>query len=271
MKTDKQLFAIFSAKPEWIFELTDLESPGECDLQAIVLKALEQQADAVVVPRNPAEKLTVVEFQFQDDPQIYTRVAIEMALVQQQQDMREVQGIIFFRYPGLDPLTEPWRQIIRSYTLREMLESLAQRSPEHPLVAVFQPVLLSNEQTLEAHAVEYYRQIRTSDLSEDIKQTLLDVFVNWLEQRFKGKSQEGIQNMLLGELPDLRDTQSGKDLIRIGKIEGARETLVRQLEAKFGKLSAKVRQRIKKTASADRLDSLLLQVLTIESPDQLQW
>ena len=119
---------------------------------------------------------------------------------------------------------------------------------------------------LEAKFGKLSRKVR-----QRIKQTLLDVFVNWLEQRFKGKGTEGIQNMLLGELPDLRDTQSGKDLIRIGKIEGARETLVRQLEAKFGKLSAKVRQRIKKTASADRLDSLLLQVLTIESPDQLQW
>ena len=77
--------------------------------------------------------------------------------------------------------------------------------------------------------------------------------------------------MFLGELPDLRDTQSGKDLMRMGKIDGARETLVRQLEARFGKLSPKVRQRIKKTDSTDRLDSLLLQVLTIDSPDQLQW
>ena len=189
--------------------------------------------------------------------------------------MREVQGVIFFRYPGLDPLTEPWRQIIHSYTLREMLDSLAQRSPEHPLLAVFQPILLSNEQTLEAHAVEYYHQIRTSDLAEDIKQTLLDVFVNWLEQHFKSKSKEGIQNMLLGELPDLRDTQSGKDLIRIGqdegKIEGARELLISLLEAKFGKLASKTRQRIKQTQSADRLKMLLLQVLTIDSPDELQW
>ena len=77
--------------------------------------------------------------------------------------------------------------------------------------------------------------------------------------------------MLLGDLPDLRDTQSGKDLMRMGGDERARATLVRLLEAKFGKLSSKVRQRIKKTVSTDRLDSLLLQVLTIDSPDQLQW
>lgn len=75
MKTDKQLYELFSAQPLWIFELTGLKPPGKCELQSIVLKAIEQQADAVVVPESVNEPLTVVEFQFQDDPQIYTRVA----------------------------------------------------------------------------------------------------------------------------------------------------------------------------------------------------
>ncbi len=149
MKTDKHLYAIFEAKPEWIFELTGLESPGECELISVSLKAIEQGADAVVFPKDPTKKLTVVEFQFRNDPNIYGRIVIEMVLLQQQNQMREVQGIIFFRYPNHDPQTKPWNQVIHSFTLREMLESLENRDSTHPLVAVFRPVLLSNEETLE--------------------------------------------------------------------------------------------------------------------------
>jgi hypothetical protein len=271
MKTDKQLYAIFAANPQWIFELTGLDSPGECELKAVALKALEQQTDGVIFPRNSAEKLTVVEFQFQEDATIYARTVIAMALVQQEQGMREVQGVIFFRYPGLDPQTEPWRRVIHSYPLRDVVESLAQRDASHPLVAVFRPVLLSNEETLEKHAREYYNQIKSSALAEPVKSTLLEVFVNWLEQRLKHKGKKEIEKMLLGELPDLRDTQSGKDLIAIGKIEGKQELLILAIETKFGPLSPELRQRISQLTSIEKLEGLLVQVLKTDSIEQLKW
>ena len=62
--------------------------------------------------------------------------------------------------------------------------------------------------------------------------------------------------MMLGQLPDLRDTQSGKDLIAIGrlegnregklegKLEGKREALLELLEIRFGGLSHELREQI---------------------------
>ena len=50
MKTDKQLFKIFEAVPEWLFELTGLPSPGSSTLQSFTVKALERAADGLVVP-----------------------------------------------------------------------------------------------------------------------------------------------------------------------------------------------------------------------------
>ena len=70
MKTDKQLFQIFAAMPEWLFELTGLASPGACSLQSFTLKALHRDADGVIVPKDPHQPLTVVEFQFQKDETI---------------------------------------------------------------------------------------------------------------------------------------------------------------------------------------------------------
>ncbi len=161
MKTDKNLYALFAANPEWIFELTGLESPGKCELKSVSLKDIEQRADGVLFPKDPNGKLAVVEFQFRDDPTIYVQTAIEMALIQKENPQREVQGVIFFRYPSHDPKTEPWNNIIQSFTLRELLEGLAERDAKHPLVAVFQPVLLSNNDTLEKNALEYYNCCRS--------------------------------------------------------------------------------------------------------------
>ncbi len=65
MRTDKQLFKIFEAVPEWLFQLAGLPSPGRSTLQSCTVKALERVADGVVVPEAADQPLTIVEFQFQ--------------------------------------------------------------------------------------------------------------------------------------------------------------------------------------------------------------
>lgn len=75
--------------------------------------------------------------------------------------MREVQGIIFFGETGLDPRTRPWTSLIRSIVLIDELRHLAERSPEHPLLAVFQPLLAERETDLERTAGGFYARSRT--------------------------------------------------------------------------------------------------------------
>jgi len=141
------------------------------------------------------------------------------------------------------------------------------------------PLLLESEETLENHAGEYYNKIRTSEFSDELRQILLNVFVNWLKQRLKDRGKAEIEMILLKELPDLRDTRSGQDVIQIGrkegkiegKIEGKRETVLVQLTAKFGAIDEGLRTRIEGIGSFAQLEKLLLQVLTIDSPDQLKW
>ena len=220
MKTDKQVFRVFQARPEWIFQLASLKSPGPCSFRAFAVKALERDADGLIVPDDPTQPLTIVEFQFQRDDAIYTRVVIEMAAVQESHQMRNVQGIIFFRYNNLDPRTPPWNRVVRSYLLRDLLKTFERTHPRHPLVAVFKPVLVTSDRTLEKEAVQYYRDIKYGELDDRCRTTLSEVFVSWLEQRLKTRGKKEIEAMLLGELPNLEETQSGKDLIRIGEIRG---------------------------------------------------
>jgi hypothetical protein len=77
--------------------------------------------------------------------------------------------------------------------------------------------------------------------------------------------------MFFGDWPDLRDTQSGKDLIEIGKIEGGQEALVVVWETRFGRLPPETRQRIAQVQSVEKLRDLLSQVVRANAPEQIQW
>ena len=106
---------------------------------------------------------------------------------------------------------------MQSYVLPDVLREWERKQPKHPLVAVFKPLLAESEESLQRQAAGYFRTIKQSSLSTACKRTLEEVFVSWLEQRFKDKTKKEIEMILLGELPDLEETASGKDLIRIGE------------------------------------------------------
>ena len=254
-------YRIFAAVPDWLFQLTGLPSPGKCSLRSFTVKALQRDADGVVVPEDVTQPLTVVEFQFQKDDTIYTRTVVEMAAVQESHDMRPVHGLIFFQNNSLDPQTEPWNHVVKAFVLRASLEAFEREQPDHPLVAVFKPLLIAQDSTLETEAVRHYRTIKSSDLEAGVKTALLEVFVSWLQQRFKSKRKQEIEAMLgLEELPSLEETESGKDLIRIGEERGIRigqergeeKAIFLFLKAKFKTVPRAIRNKIHQLAAPQK-------------------
>ncbi len=79
--------------------------------------------------------------------------------------------------------------------------------------------------------------------------------------------------MMLGQLPDLRDTQSGKDLIAIGKregkLEGKREALLEVLEIRFGEVSTELNEQILKIDSIDSIDRIYRCSLTASTLSEI--
>ena len=269
MKTDKELYRIFAAMPEWLFQLTGLPSPGKCSLRSFTVKALQRDADGVVVPEDVTQPLTVVEFQFQKDATIYNRTVAEMLGVQEANGLRPVQGIVFFSNSSLDPHTEPWNHVVKAFVLRDVLEEFEREQPNHPLVAVFKPLLIAQDSTLEAEAAGHYRTIKNCVLETSVKAALQDAFVSWLQQRFKSKRKQEIEAMLgLDELPALEETESGKDLIRIGEERGIRvgeergirvgeergeeKAILLFLKAKFKTVPRSVRNKIQQLAAPQK-------------------
>jgi len=220
MHSDKHFYEIFEVNPQWLFELTGRDSPGPCKFVSITLKAVERRSDGLLLPEQASKPITIAEIQMYSDDDVYLRTVIEMAMVQAEHPGRQIDGLVIFASSNLDPRTQPWTQVVASYYLDELLEQLAQHSPEHPLVAVFQPLMQSDRAVLEREAARYYNQITQGVIDDRQRTRLQQVFVDWLLQRFSERGTQGIEQMLVGQLPNLRDTQSGKELIAIGKVEG---------------------------------------------------
>jgi len=119
-----------------------------------------------------------------------------------------------------------------------------------------------------------YNQIASSGLDEPLRSVLL-VSIHQLvwNRRFVEKGKAEIEKMLVGQLPDLRDTQSGKDLIAIGVKEGIekgkRQSLVQVLESRFGPIDSALNEKVEAIKGAELLDKFFRRALSIHSLDQL--
>jgi hypothetical protein len=157
---------------------------------------------------------------------------------------------------------------VRSVVLLDELRRLAERDPDHPLVAVFQPLLAKHASEVEQTAGGYFRRLKSSKLKKGIKQALEEVFMSWLLQRLPNRTKQEIEKMLIGELPELLETRAAKDILKIGEERGLVKAVVIVLERKRGRLTKTLRQRIQRLTS-DQLCQLLAQAEAWESLDPL--
>ncbi|MBK5938182.1 Rpn family recombination-promoting nuclease/putative transposase [Halochromatium roseum] len=150
MHTDKQIYLLLGADPEFLCLLTNgLRTDGPYAFEAIDVKALERCIDGVVLPADLKQAIWAIEVQAQQDPTIYHRLLVDMGLLGERRLEQPVCGLLLFLSPEHDPQTEPWHSTIardpqcpiRRVYLIEVLEQLRQTQPEHPLLATFLPSL----------------------------------------------------------------------------------------------------------------------------------
>jgi hypothetical protein len=118
----------------------------------------------------------------------------------------------------------------------------------------------------------FFHIIKTSKLNRGVKEALEEVFLSWLIQRLPKRTRQEIEKMLVGELPELVETRTGRDLVKIGeergRAEGLAKAVVIVLEGKRGRLTKGLQQRIRKLTN-DQLCQLLSAADAWESLDPL--
>ncbi len=200
MHTDKHIYLLLGADPEFLGLLTDgLRIAGPYGFEAIDVKALERRIDGVVLPEQPEEPIWAIEVQAQRDPAIYHRLLIDMGLVGERHLGREVRGLLLFISPAQDPKTEPWHSAmvrdpqlpIRRVYLIDVLKRLERTQPDHPLLATFLPYLIDDREQLRDQAPLAYRHLQQAPLSDPVRRRCLEVFQSWLLARFDDLTLKG--------------------------------------------------------------------------------
>jgi predicted transposase YdaD len=268
---------------------------GRYRFEALEVKGLDRRTDGVLLPDAPEEPIWVIEVQGRGDANIYYRLLVELGLVGERHPGRVVRGLILFATPALDPRTEPWHGAarhpdapLRVAYLESILDALAARAPEHPLLAVFLPYRVADRERLRREGPQALARIATAALPERVRERLTDVFMSWVTVRFSHMSYREILTMFGIETP-FEETRTYKELVALGREEGREEgheegrkegreegrkaeattLLLRQAKHRFGTLPAGTSERIGQLPLA-RLEDLAEAIFDLDSVASLE-
>ena len=236
MKTDKELYKIFSAYPNYLFKCANIRKKTAYTMKSVNFKELERRSDGVLMPKDPKAPTYIVEFQAQTDEKIYHRLVMEMAAFAMMHNFCDVRGILVFLHKGLDPKTNPWHYLstskekfLKIVYLDAFLDKLEQKHPNHIMVVAFKPLFEKDLNALKQNAYYYYQTIKKSRLPEDAKEHIQNAFISWLTVRFKNLSYQEVIKMI-ANLPDFEQTRFFQDIVRIGEERGIERGIERGVE-----------------------------------------
>ena len=177
MKTDKQLYKLFSSNPDYLFQSAGIRKQSKYTMKSVTFKELEKRTDGVLEPEDINAPVYIVEFQAQKDDTIYHRLIIEMSCYAMENQECKIKGILVFLYKGIDPMTKPWHYLskskdkyLRIVYLEDYIKQLEKRNPKHPLVIVFKPLFEKNNNIIRENASIWNKQIINSRLPEEVKE-----------------------------------------------------------------------------------------------------
>lgn len=243
MKTDKQIHALLASSPEAFRFLTDgIELSGPYQGRSVVFKDLERRADHVFEPDDGKGPTYLIEVQAQHTGDVYDRLVLELLLYRRAHPERTVYGQVIFLTASCDEPDWPWAEWVGRGPLRkavyldQVLDKARQQHPDHPLLAVFLP-WFARDAELSQQAPAAWRRLEA--LTEPGAAVLLDVFMSWMMERFKGQTYEEVLSMLQVLTP-LEETRSYKELVgkgeKLGRQKATLELLTKQLRRRFGRL-----------------------------------
>jgi predicted transposase YdaD len=228
MKTDKEIFKIFTSYPRYLLKCAKIRTKSIYSLKSITLKEFERRTDGVLAPQDINAPTYVMEFQAQYDSNIYHRLIMEMASYAMEYKVNDIRGILIFLHKELDPKTNPWHylaysknRVLRIVYLKEYIKDLEIKHPNHPMVVVFKPLLEKDLNTLIKYSRKWYKQLKMSRLPKNVKGHFASAFFRWLSARFPELSGEEIIKMIeIESLPRFEETRAYQDLFGIAEKQG---------------------------------------------------
>lgn len=235
MRSDKQLYQLLAAVPEWFTPLTGIPLRGTYRFEAMSLKALEKAVDGVLLPETAGEPVYLIEFQAYDDAQIYHRSLWSLHYWHLHRE-EPAQAVLWFSDVSFDPKTAPWHELGRqdnpAFHVVYLAEILAKLPENHPLCALFLPFYEEKAEVLEQKLPAAYETLKEyqQTLPASKQAILLEVFFSWLLQRFKTMNRQEILAMIKAPTVPIEETRFYQEIFAEG-IEKAKRELAQSMIA----------------------------------------
>lgn len=258
MQTDKIFHSLFSAYPQFFFELLGLPPETADEYEGYKSEEVKETAfrlDGVLVPKMPNRPLLFVEVQFQKDPNFYRRVFAEIFMyLDQHRFDGHWKAISLFKSKGVEPKRTPAYQHFFEHDLIEVihLKPFLKQSVEHTLGLDLLRLIISTDK----EAIPLARRLLESQWGEQNISELIETIVLY---HFQTKTRAEIQAMLnLGF--DVKQTvlyqeakaegreQGIEQGIEQGRDVGFAEGLIELLTDRFGNLPDTITEQILATA-----------------------
>jgi predicted transposase YdaD len=256
MKTDHPIYLFLSTGPEAFRVLSGgQELLGDYRFSSLTLKGVERRIDGILEPEGHDGPVYIVEFQGQLAPAAWYNLLAKIGLYGEQHPQRDVTGLCVFLRASQAPAKPSWLggvgSPVRGIGLDQFLPDWLVREPDNPYLAVFAPLLISDDQELATRARALWQTVQRAALEPGIRKTLSEILEYWFFERFRALSAKEIWAML-NMLTPLEETKAYQSIFAEGKAEGEAEgeakgkvlTLKRLLKRRFATLPEWAEQRI---------------------------
>jgi len=275
MKTDHALSELFDKDPDLIKLF--VREPDSCSysMGSMTIKEIERRLDACFIPDDLSRPIIAAEFQGYPDECIYYRWISGACLLGMRNPGRTVYCLLVFLDESLDPKTEPWSGMARSNlpglevaTFSQVLDSLRETQPDHPIVALISLLLEDNHETIRSKMRDELDLIEHAEMSDGLRGTYAKIYLYWLASKLGGLSLQEVEKMLVTKTP-FEETQLYKDILEKARPRIEQEkaeaklleriSLLKQLrgegaisEAVFREKVAPIRKALEDTRSSGR-------------------
>ncbi len=275
MKTDHPIYLFLSTGPEAFRVLSGGQQlEGAYRFCSLTLKGVERRLDGILKPDGHAGPVHIVEFQSRGAPAALYNLLAKIGLYGGQYPERDVIGLGVFlsakqvpTYPSRLGARADAGSLVRCIGLDQFLPEWLAREPDNPYVAVFAPLLISDERELTAQAPALWQTVQRAALEPQARATLSEILEYWFFERFRTLTAKEIWTML-NMLTPIEETAAYQSILAEGKAEGKAMTLKRLPRRRFATLPADAEQRIDAAAEA-QLDTWLDGIFDAASVEDL--
>lgn len=273
MANDIDMHELATRSPVSVLRLIGLRPRGEYRVASLPVKATSRTVDLLFSPLDRRDPRVYLEWQAKGDPTVEWRLLEEVVVdCSQRKSFSNVVAVVVYTKRAIlkaarsADIVHRGRDVLRFTPIRVVLSELdpaVLMADRNLRVAL---PLVGPVKQVKAEAPTWLMAVRRAARSEVKRSRDTDLFVRFLSTRL---DKMDMLKFLKGAEDLVKDTATGRALLKEGRAVGFRRSIELVLTTRLGALPAKVRTRLEREDDLDRLEAILAKAACVETKADL--